>query len=377
MTNNNLRDDLIHEIEGMEAFFRSPPRAMCGKYGLDPDSPLTVRFGPDVETVFVQSGINVHNLDHFPEGTFTGQTSVRFENQGLLNKGLHDSVKKDDEYVEIKLKPESPINLCENYERAQRLLQQVADDFGVRHYGISAHWHRSAEQDGGDAFRTEPKNRDSFFSPLLKNTVAQIISLQERFPAFYVRPFRAEQKHETKNYTGPRWISYDKDDARASIRVKHIGEAFLTVESRVSADDPYQAAYLELKATELALSGDLNITQTGQYILGLDEQEWGGNKRMDDEIESQKFPLIPIRRGAGGYLKMLEETADNLKRFPDTFPSHIAEGMMRDSIAGYEKYFDENHKAKPGEIENLESRMDALKAQFFDKQPAPLPEPVA
>ncbi len=65
---------------------------------------------------------------------------------------------------------------------------------------------------------------------------------------------------------------------------------------------------------------------------------------------------------------MLEETARSLEEYSDVFPKHIAHGMMRASIEGYDRYFDENSKAKPDDIPDLGERLWALKQKFSEPQ---------
>lgn len=393
MTNNNLRADLISEIEAMENFFHDLPYDVRDRYLLD-DRPVTVRFGPDVETVFVdedgnnalrlQNDLEKRNLlSQLLQGNVSDAelTAASLNREYSVLQGVRSSlsiqkirVKNDvntdpDKFVEMRFKPNSALDVCEHLEHAEAVLNDIARDNGLYAYGISSHLHRSIGQGGGDLLRADPRDKDSFVSRLLKNSIAQTVSMQERFPAFYVRPFRAEQEDKSKRvYSGPRWFCYDKESACASVRVKHVMETYLTSESRVNPDDPYQAVYLDLKSISDTLNDNLNLTATGRDLLGLSDLEWGGQKTFDELVSEKQFSPSPVRRGAGGYLNMLEETARNLDEHPDVFPKHISDGMMRASIEGYDRYFDENPKAKPDEIDNLRERISALKAQF--------PEPV-
>ncbi len=341
MMNSELRNNLIAEIETMEGFFHDLPSGVRERYELD-DKPMTVRFGPDVETVFIdENGVNVFN----PASELSIMSGESFEDLAshqALDKLLYRGVFRDaDDFVETCLKPQAALQLCENYEEVSLILDEASTGMDATAHGISAHWHMSAVQDGNDQFLVKTEMSEKY-SPLFKNTVSQMERLQERFSAFFVRPFRAEQNPSgSKSYSGAGSVYFDSNPD-ASIRGRMHEIDHTTVEPRISPDDPYQAAYLYLTCLSRAL-----------------------NEQDVEPVVSQE---PPIRRGAGGYLDMLEETAQNLEAYPDVFPQHVSDGMMRASIAGYERYFEENPKAKPDVIDDLKERMWVLKHKFSEPE---------
>ncbi len=368
MTNGGLRADLIAEIEKLEEGFSAPSAEQCERFGLQPGVPLTVMFGPDVETVLVdKDGINFCRANpDFEKGEI-----LEFVDDDLKKNGAIDrnSSFDNDNFLEIRLKPEEALKLCDNYEHAVNTMDTVAIMLGLSAHGISAHWHMSVAQKSLDCFRSS-KLPESYPSPLFKNLVAQILNFQERFPAFFIRPFRAEQKYKTGNYSGPACFAYNNEDARASIRLKHIDSPLCTVEPRISPDDPYHAAYLHMLALKAALDpNEQQLTDSARFYLNYNQQEWFDSS-LETETRINSFQVMPIRRGAGGYLEMLEQTAQSLEEFPGIFPPHIARGMMMASIDGYRRYFDENPKAKPNEITNLWGRLNALEEKFSTAVPA-------
>ncbi len=362
MTNNNLRADLISEIQNMENFFRDLPRDVRDRYGLD-DRPLTVRFGPDVETVFVdEDGVNVfrsnqdsgannllQRLLHGAAGKLrkTGERHERNVTQGVwgaLNDqkiGVKNDVNTDDDkFVEIRFEPDSALSICEQHDHAQEVMDDFAHDRGWHAHSISSHLHMSVVQGDYDRLFVGPPSYVQLNS-LGANIAHNMVDNQRCFPAFFIRPFRAEQNVITqKPYSGPWSIAFHETDSRVTVRTGNRTLPVSTIESRVSPDDPYQMLYLTLKSLEDALTEN-------NPIMGNNND---GAPR--------------VRRGAGGYLEMLEETARNLDEYPDAFPQHISDAMMRASIKGYEQYFEEHAKAKPNEIDDLVGRMQMLKQKF-------------
>lgn len=363
MTNNNLRAHLISEIDAMEDFFKDLPDDVRDVYGLD-NRPLTVRFGPDVETVFVdEDGRNLFgDINHVDPDVFVASIHRQLSIKEMVSK---PTVVDEDAFIEIRLRPSNGLRLCEDYEVAQNILHRTADDIGTQAHGISAHWHMSIVQGGADLYQKDADIHNSQYSDFFKNVVAQLLTLQERFSAFHIRPFRAEQNsYSSKRYKGPRYITYNAVKGASSITGGNTNKAVRTIESRISPDDPYQAAYLNMRAVENVLRGDKDITSLATEMLSKDKYSWLHKYLYD---QSPADPM-PIRRGAGGYLEMLVETARSLEEYSDVFPKHIAHGMMRASIEGYDRYFDENSKAKPDDIPNLGERLWALKQKFSEPQ---------
>lgn len=335
MTNNNLRADLISEIEGIERFVRDLPSAVREQHGFN-DRPVTVRFGPDVETVFIdEDGENVLKPGgHQQFGVRTDAISQTKNMKDFL-AGVEIDV---DHFLEVQLYPGSALNICERYEALYEAMQDVADRHdGIEVHGISAHWHMSVVQGGHDKLFVGPVSSHSP-SVFAEDVVNHMVEMQRDFPAFFVRPFRAEQHPlNSQRYAGPRKMDFDQTKGVGSINFSNISSPVRTIEPRISPDDPYQSAYLYLKALERTFEG--------------------AEVELDADVPS-------VRRGAGGYLIMLEETAQNLKERPNIFPPHVSDGMMRASIEGYQAYLDENPKAKPQDISDLKERLWTLQQEF-------------
>lgn len=305
------------------------------------DDGLDIRFGPDVEFNFLDQGQNIFNRDYSDldyheredqKYAFLKQLIGRLHKAGVL-KSSREGAHIDAQQVEFCMKPEDALTTCENYLKAQQVIQHMADEMGVEAEYVSAHWHLSVSKDGKDYLRIGEKKHDHRYSDFHKRLAANIIGMQQLFPALFIRPEVAEQDDGVRDfnhpdydrsYNGPRRLAYNGTDSKASVRRGNILSQFMTVEPRLFTHPPYLPTYLCLLAIDKTLEG-AKISSPNMYPNGVafTDGDWISGKF--NKVVSEDTPKV--RRGVGGFAEMIAETQESLNT-TDILPDDLGEALI-------------------------------------------------
>ncbi len=336
-----------NEIKAVERFFAAPPSDIVSRYALDKNTPVSVRFGPDIESFIVKNGENIVPLDRNERWEDPVLSDILDTATHRLNPILyHDSesppVELDGRSIEIKLAPASPADICNAYAKAQDTLQAIAAESGAEAFVLDGHWHISLSQNERDLFMSDKNNH--VFNDLFRHAGAGILTWQENFPAFFIKPKTAELDHEefdilsgqSPNYKGPARFSYHSSDGRASLRARNIESPQSTLEPRLSSNAPYQPVYLTLAAIRYGmLTKGLRLEESLPHPMAMFDMH---RCRQDNDYDGAVSDDCPVtRRGKFGFLSMLKQTIENARRFA-VIPEDMTALMLRNSIRNYKAY---------------------------------------
>lgn len=383
MNKNQLENSLKSQIERTLAFFREPPAGICARHSLTFRDPISILIGPDVETRFTKNGVNI----------LKNRTTETDEN--LLWPLIHkvrkamkaekliartDGFEIDGQRLEHKLIPSDPLTSCDIFLRAKQFLEELAAQEGMNAQVGNGHTHMSFAQNGQDLFYDQKSGFTDFF----RTTLQGLYDFQTALPAFFIKPARAETAHSPYSYAGhntpykgPRYLCYHRTFGLASLRAKfHVDTDAFTIEGRLTKHAPLSPLALHLTAAKHGLE-DTGAPWTGSQHS---YKKWS-SKQINDSasVSLDQQHNLRTQRGPGGYLNMLQETFENLRRHNPFLPG-LAENLLYLSIEEYRTYLDRptgQTRYTPEELQKLREKITVLETKIsteFTIQTAPTPD---
>ena len=208
-------------------------------------------------------------------------------------------------------------------------------------------------------------------SDFFKHAGAGILTWQENFPAFFVKPKNAELGHEEfnaydtapKRYKGPARFAYDRCDGRASLRAGNLLGDQLTLEPRLAIHAPYLPVYLTLAAMRhgIVTEGQKLDKQEQHPMASFTNRRCLQDARYNHNV-GEDCPTI--RRGKGGYLNMIEQTAASLQR-ADAIPAVLGTFLLRSVIEDYKAYLETPNphvNYTSGELSDMQSHLQQIES---------------
>lgn len=262
-----------------------------------------------------------------------------FQNADMLWD--HDPIQQDGPTLEIKLRPDRPLAICDHYNDMVHRVSNIANAIDATPFTGSGHWHFSLMQNQDNLLVSNLHVRYSIASSL--------VLFQKIYPAFFVKPHIAEENF--KSYRGAKSFYYDKAHWNTSVRFNTI---LLTLEPRLADHAPYQPVYLTMAAIQYGLV----------YPL------------PDPDFETPPPSFIT---GRFGYMDMLETTRRNIDE-AGMLPRDLAMALLDNSVARYRAYLDFPRKQEPytpTEHASIMARLSALHLPSEISLPQALPYPHA
>lgn len=351
-------------IRDEQAFFDAPPPALLAGLDLAPAAPLTVRFGPDVESYIVKDNKNVFGMSGLTEDSPLFDRDFfndidRALRDILFHPARHEqqrAVFLDGSAVEIRLAPASAPDICDAFLRARHYIGDAVRERGATFYGGAGHWHVSLTQGPRDLLGMDHTHRQA---------TAGLLIYQTLFPAFFISPHIAEAYSGGLpggglRYKGAKEIVTNYGPSGSLCHKFHSASGLYTIENRLAVHAPYLPVYMTMAAIRYGLTREGRLPGHG-----LDSPPF---------LPRHNEQRAQILGTAGHYLSMIAQTAASQNRY-GLIPAPLFKALLAESIRGYGDYLSWPRVAQHYGAEKIEKIRDDLSRITGHDAPRRAPAP--